>query len=75
MIFGMCVILSNIKVLVMSYIYTWAMFIGMTSSLLAYLLFFGLTDKVDFLASYKAFSILMRTPNFHLGNILCIGST
>lgn len=77
MIFGMVVIVSNLRVLIISSDHSIASIVSVIGSLVAYILCFLIASNIMFETAtlYNELIPLFHSPNFHFGNILIIGFT
>lgn len=77
MIFGMVVMISNIKVLIISYDHTIGSTFFNLGSQLFYLICIVAITNIDYKGNqlYKEFKTLFSSANFHVGNILILGFT
>lgn len=77
MIFGMIVVISNLKVLILSNDHSIASIFVIFGSIVLYLLSFILVSNVLFAGGnlYNKFVPMFSTPNFHFGNFLILGLT
>lgn len=72
MIFGLTVVVANLKVICFSYDFTIAsLFVNFGSMLVYFGIFIGFSG-VTYTDIYLSFEALMTAGNFHLGNIVAI---
>ncbi|CAD8079154.1 unnamed protein product [Paramecium primaurelia] len=74
MIFGLIVVICNLKVLLFSNTYTPALLGSISFSMISYLLSWIILDNIPQAEAYVVFQSLFQTPNFHFGNILVIAA-
>ncbi|CAD8170934.1 unnamed protein product [Paramecium octaurelia] len=74
MIFGMVVVVCNLKILIFSNTYTPALLGSISFSMISYLLSWIILDNLQSAEAYVVFESLFQTPNFHFGNILVIAA-
>lgn len=72
MVFGLAIVISNIKVMIFSFDHTIASFFFNLGSMLLYGLALIGFSTVSYTNIYKAFHVLIGCWNFHLGNILAV---
>jgi phospholipid-transporting ATPase len=75
MVFGMTVVISNLKILIVSNTHSMLSLLVITISLLIYLLSLGVLSEIQVSEFYLLFNRMFTTPNFHLGNLLIIATT
>lgn len=77
MIFGMVVLVSNLRVLIISSDHSVASIISIICSISAYYICFLIASNIMFQTAnlYGEMIPLFSSPNFHFGNILIIGFT
>ncbi|CAD8203960.1 unnamed protein product [Paramecium pentaurelia] len=72
MIFGLVIVVCNLKVLIFSNVYTPALLGSISFSMISYLISWIILDNISQAEAYVVLESLFATPNFHFGNILVI---
>lgn len=75
MVFGMVVVIANLKVFIISYDHTIISVFFNLGSMFLFFITFIIIDKLEFSVIKNLFNIMLTAPNFHLGNILGIVAT
>ncbi|KAL4432773.1 hypothetical protein ABPG74_011594 [Tetrahymena malaccensis] len=72
MVFGLVVVISNLKILIMSTDHSLGSLMILALSMLLYLITWVIVSNLNSTEIYRTLGQMFQTPNFHLGNILCI---
>ena len=75
MIFGICVLVTNIKVLAFSNTYRFLNIFVMATTLLLYLISLLIISEINSSEIYLSGNFLLTIPNLHWGNLLAICCT
>lgn len=76
MIFGQCVLISNLKIMEFSHTFNMLSVISIILSLIIYLVSILIVNTNDLTSDlYAKIYPILRTPNFHFGNLLIAFST